>query len=68
MPVFEKEIFAVSMVKFFGEGCTAENECASGFFYEQAEEIYLSQIYMSSSMKITRQKNLDYVCIQIKII
>jgi hypothetical protein len=32
----EKEIFAVSMVKFFKEGQTYGEECASGFFYEQS--------------------------------
>ena len=40
MVVLEKEIFAVSMVKFFKEGQTYEEECASGFFYEQSGNLY----------------------------
>ncbi|MCX6673495.1 MAG: serine protease [Methanothrix sp.] len=38
--VLEKEIFAVSMVKFFKEGHTYEEECASGFFYEHSGNHY----------------------------
>ena len=40
MIVLEKEIFAVSMVKFFKEGHTYEEECASGFFYKQSDNLY----------------------------
>lgn len=40
MVVLEKEIFAVSMVKYFKESRTIDGECASGFFYELLGELY----------------------------
>jgi len=40
LSVLENEIYAVSMVKFFKEGRTIEDDCASGFFFRECDQFY----------------------------
>jgi S1-C subfamily serine protease len=37
---FDKEIFAVSQVRFAKDGCTKENDSASGFFFTKDGQLY----------------------------
>lgn len=38
--ILDEEIYAISMVKFVKDGCTIEDSCASGFFYEDDNKYY----------------------------